>query len=174
MKTSVIKSDLLIPFSTTSNTKLDASCKNVLLEMLDRRLSPLISLTEERLDEPGIPNFPDVDFKVELLSCVRVSLVGLSNPLAASEWLYPFVVPFVSSLRVFDLDKRFFNVPKIEVFFRSRPRSARLPVIGSVDDSLSCWIMLIFTFKVLLFGFMGVDVTGPLADKVGDVLMLLS
>lgn len=81
----------------------------------------------------------------------------------------------MSSLRVFDLDKRFFSVPKIVVFFRSRPRSARLPVMGSADNSLSCWIMLIFTFKLLLIaGFIGVDVTGAFADNDGDTLVLLS
>lgn len=176
-----IKSHLLTPFSITSNTKLEASCKKVLFEMLDRRLRPdipLISEMDERRDEPEIPSrvkVPVGDFNMELLSWGTVSLVGLSRPFDAPEWLYPLVAPFVSSFRVFDLDKRFFNVPKIVVFFRSRPRSATLPVIGSADDSLFCWIMLIFAFKLLLFiGFNGVDVTGALADNVGDTLMLLS
>lgn len=33
--------------------------------------------------------------------------------------------------------------------------------------------MLIFTFKLLGFGFMGVDVTGVLDEKVGDAVRLL-
>jgi hypothetical protein len=91
------------------------------------------------------------------------------------------VVPLALSSRVFDRDKRFRNVPKIDVFFLSRPRSATSPEMGSADCSLFCWIMLIFTFKLwllmlllLLLGFMGVDVTGVLADKFGDTLLLLS
>ena len=167
----------MTPFSTTSNTKLLASCKNVLLEMLDKRLKPLISEIEERLDELGIPNLPIVpvlDFKVEVLSDDKVSLFGLPKTGDALLWLYPFVpfVPFISSLRVFDLDKRFLKVPKIVVFLRSRPRCSRLPDNGSADNSLFCWIMLIFTFKLLAFGFMGVDVIGDFAEKVGDALLL--
>lgn len=108
--------------------------------MLDIRLIPLISDKEERRDDPGIPNFVNVpvfDFKVEVLSCGTVSLLGLSTPFMS--WLYPFVVPFVSSFRVFDLDNRFRNVPNIPVFFLSRPLSARIPVTGgSADDSLFC------------------------------------
>lgn len=158
---------LLTPFSTTSSTKLDASCKNVLFEILDIRLTPDSSEIDERRDDPGMPNFdsvPVLDFRVELLSCDTVSLVGLSRPLDSLEWLNPFVVPLVSSLRVFDLDSRFLNVPKMVVFFRSRPRSSRLPLrAGSADSSFCCWIMLILTFKELfglLFGLMGVEVVG--------------
>lgn len=133
-----ISSHLLTPFSNTSSTRLDASCKKVLFEMLDKRLSPLISEIDERLDEPGTPNRLEVDFSVEFLSCGTVSLVGLSKPFDKFEWLYPLVVPFVFSSRVFDLDNRFLNVPNMPVFFLSRPRSSTLPVIGSADDSLFC------------------------------------
>jgi hypothetical protein len=162
----------------TSNTKLEFSCKNVLLLMFDIRLIPLISEIEDRRDEPEIPNFERVpvgDFRVEPLSWGTVSWVGLSRPVDVS-WWKPLVVPFVSSFRVLDLDRRFLIVPKIVVFFLSLPRSARLPVIGSTEGSFSCWIMLIFTFNELLLlvliGFIGVEVTGcALADSVGEAVM---
>jgi hypothetical protein len=60
---------LLTPFSITSRTKLDASCKNVLFEMLDNRLKPDISEIDERR-EPEIPIFesvPEGDLREDVL-----------------------------------------------------------------------------------------------------------
>jgi hypothetical protein len=83
---------LLTPFSMTSNTKLEASCRNVLLEMLDMRLRPDmpdISETDERRDpeRPNLESVPVGDFKAEFFICGTESpLVGLSTPVFRSEW----------------------------------------------------------------------------------------
>lgn len=138
---------LLTPFSITSSTRLDASCKNVLLEMLDIRLRLDISEIEDRRDEPEIPilleNVLPGDFNELFFN--ELSLL-LSKLFGDARLLYPLVVllfiillanavPF-SSFRVFDRDNRFLNVPKIVVFFRSRPRSEISPEIGSFENSL--------------------------------------
>ena len=138
-----MSTNLLTPFSITSKTRLDASCKNVLVEMLDIRLRFDISEIEDRRDEPEIPilleNVDPGDFNELFFN--ELSLL-LSKLFGDAKLLYPLVVlllasavPF-SSFRVFDLDNRFLNVPKIVVFFRSRPRSERAPEIGSFDNSL--------------------------------------
>lgn len=102
------------------------------MDIFDARLMFDISEIDDRRDDPEIPNLldnvPVGDFNV--LSFVLSKLFGD---------VYPFVMltPLsFSSFRVFDRDSRFLNVPKIVVFFRSRPRSETSPEIGSDENSL--------------------------------------